>query len=530
MAINLVSRYLQNSSPTERETFVRLLQGKTGQKWILSCTIQSILKAFEQEDLTKFLLKTLPYIPHDRLSITLIEKWATSEKAYSLLSKNIETVQIQNSIQSLKKYGILQEMSGKNEGFLYIDPSIYQEIIKHLPGKEKIIDPFFKFLSSNMKFDNTQDKYFEQNKYFRPYAEHLINSSEFKNNSEETIDFILNKINLLNNIANNYLQDNSFSQSIHTFQQSKKLCEDLGEIPDKEFQELSEEDQKKTLKILLKKDSKLADSLAKTLLNLGKIYFQMGEQTHAREYFDSAIKVREALRIVNNSPDFDWIVVRRVGEGWPLLESNHPEDWKKAEVLYLQLLNEGKGDSFNTYYCNLELSRIYYKLAQLTPPRQTHIKGDYYTKAINRLRDGGIENGIAFEGSLIVLSKEEKKEFRDALPETLLEIAKILSSRDNPSHDYRKAEEILFDLLEEQLKKLNPDKQKDYPFRIYHRLAMLYNAQVRSHLPNVDSERNAKLARRYAEKALQEMGFYHHKELVGFNIRRKKEIKELAEL
>jgi hypothetical protein len=161
LTVDLVSRYLQNSSLQDSKDFIELLQRTSQQKQILICTIQAIVKALEKDDLTRFLLKTLPLLPHDRISCELIQNWATSNEASMFFSNRQEISRVQNSIQRLEKYGILQPMTGEKADFFYIHPYIYQELKKSFPDKpaypflkDNFIDLFFNFISSNMKLEN----------------------------------------------------------------------------------------------------------------------------------------------------------------------------------------------------------------------------------------------------------------------------------------------------------------------------------------------------------------------------------------
>jgi hypothetical protein len=202
--------------------------------------------------------------------------------------------------------------------------------------------------------------------------------------------------------------------------------------------ELDKPDKKKELS---KKD--LLALCAQSIHYLGKIYFHTRDLNQAKNYFEKALYLHKKVitypALHGNPNPFDIITFQRQGIGWALLEGNK-EDLKEAKNLYLKLFDEKKFtregqkiDESNEWYCNLQLGRVYLKLAQATSDKED--KKKYYYKAQERLEKGGIKNEIAFRGALQMLKKDHLK-----AGEVCLMLGELYLDRSNTFKDLDKDE------------------------------------------------------------------------------------------
>jgi hypothetical protein len=262
--------------------------------------------------------------------------------------------------------------------------------------------------------DNIAYDEFKRNAGLSVLAENLLPRFQEANGlpSDKTTLFLLTSI--LNSVANNKLHTRQLEEGKQYFELVKQMCEaSIGVFPS--TSKLDESKDADFIEKLNAVDPRLVLSYTKALHYLGKISFQTAKtdkfsDLKANDYFYSAVRLFEKWKdnplTKQNMSDTEFredirvnaIIFQRQGLGWLLNESNNPADWDAAKQLYIKLYDE-EAHPFNQYYCNMQLGKIYFKLAQqLSQKRETQTH--YYQKAMERLKDGGAHKKCPYPGAL----------------------------------------------------------------------------------------------------------------------------------
>ncbi|KIC74694.1 hypothetical protein DB42_AZ00490 [Neochlamydia sp. EPS4] len=329
---------------------------------------------------------------------------------------------------------------------------------------KKILTEFLYFLKKNYKLDMRFTNGYNPKQDLLNHLESLIEFAEKYNLKDELKPCF---VHLYNVVGNYHVQSNNFFEARQAFKKSLQIAgvelEDLsfekickfperhielpalcaqafhylgrvhfhaGELSQaKEHFEIALDIQRNLLAdIVLRKivgemtlrkgmgkitQRKLAnDSLQKkTLLDI-ILKKELGDLAQRKVLGDIALKkVLSNIDLARNPNPFDIIIFQRQGLGWLLLEGNE-QQVLEAEKLYLNLFKEKEivgeketRDEFNEGYCNLQLGKVYLKLAQISSEK--YKKNDYYRKALERLEVGNKENG--FKGAVEMVQRDHIK-------------------------------------------------------------------------------------------------------------------------
>lgn len=474
---------LKNIAKEENEDSMQVLDADRILKAIVSlCIEKCIIKKRDCE----IIFSILTFLNPVFIEESLLKNWFISKGGKPELFAPILDLLEKSSLITL-------EEQNKWE----IHPYLRKVLIRKVNKKEKKSKVLFKefvfFLTKNYGLDMRFANEYNSNKALVNLLEPLLKHAEKLGVKEELKLYF---VYLYNVLGNYHLQSNNLFEAQKAFKESLKLAaiepekqtaenlyqcmSDLNVLRNYNFQlrdnvniwqtfkknlnlaRIRPIDQtsialvsliKKLENIEKKNELSKKDVLAlcaQSIHYLGKIYFQTGDLNQAKHYFEKALYLHKKVitypALHGNPNPFDVIIFQRQGIGWALLEGNK-EALKEAKNLYLKLFDEKKFiregqkiDESNEWYCNLQLGRVYLKLARVAS-KELEKKG-YYQKAKERLERDTMKNSACIQGAIhikkgrhsLVLGElylDEGCPFRDLeIAESYFERALYLSKTD----------------------------------------------------------------------------------------------------
>ncbi|MBS4165419.1 Uncharacterized protein NEOC65_000479 [Neochlamydia sp. AcF65] len=331
-----------------------------------------------------------PYYIHE----SLLRLWFQQKAKFKLFESVINLLENHSLISRVGQEGW--------EVHPYMQKLI-EEAYKPEGNDKKVFKEFILFLEKNYKLDmRFVDSYNPKRS--------LVNQIEplWKLAGEHSLQDELKYcfMHLYNVLGNYHLQSNNLLEAQKAFKKSLELA---GVQP--------ENDTAENICKLAEKHKKLPALCAQAIHYLGKFYFHEKDLTQAGNHFSKAFAIQKEVSsesaLYDNPNPFDIITFQRQGIGWLLLKGKK-EDLVEAKNLYLKIFDEKKfvrpgetRDEFNEWYCNLQLGRVYHKLAQATSDKEE--KEIYYYNAQQRLGKVDSKDKAAFEGALQMFKKDHLK-------------------------------------------------------------------------------------------------------------------------
>ncbi|MBS4171395.1 tetratricopeptide repeat protein [Neochlamydia sp. AcF95] len=400
----------------------------------------------------------IPFFNPYLINESLIRLWFEKKGKAELLESILDLLKDRSLISKVGQDGW--------EFHSFLQDSILEEIEKERKDLSNDFNDFLLFLTRNYKLDMRFADGYSLNKALVNHLEPLLKYAESLGRKDELIYCFAHLYNVLGNY---HLQSNNFFEARKAFKKSLKLAGIEREVETAEkiwklsgsqiritalyaqalhylgkihFQEgklpQAQEHFEKALAIqrnvlvnsVIEKigddipQRKVVTSIAKRKLtdntSQQKTFVdlvmkkELGSIAQRKVLGDIALKkILSDVDWDKNPNPFDIITFQRQGIGWILLEGNK-EQLLDAEKLYLNLFKEKKiveekeeRDEFNEGYCNLQLGRVYLKLAQLVSEEEERKR--YYYKAQERLKKGGNESGSAFQGARRMLKEGHLK-------------------------------------------------------------------------------------------------------------------------
>nr|WP_166155477.1 AAA family ATPase [Neochlamydia sp. AcF84]NGY94935.1 hypothetical protein [Neochlamydia sp. AcF84] len=349
-------------------------------------------------------LSIIPFFSLYFVNQSLLQLWF-KKKGKSELRRSI--------LDQFEKYSLI--VRDKQNGWK-VHPFL-QEVFREIAEKRgesprQFLKDFLELLKKEYKLDMRFIDEYNPKQDLSYQIEPLLKLAEFYGLKADLEHYFTH---LYNVVGNYYLQSNNFFEARQAF---KKSLEITG-IKFKEVAAKENEAKRKNIIVneicnLSKNHKELPALCAQALHYLGRAHLRAGSLCKAKEYFNIALAIQKEISIYPNlyeNPNpFDIIIFQRQGIGWALLEGGQ-EDLLKAENLYFELFNNKEfapsgrqRDEFNEWYCNLQLGKVYLKLARMSPKVD---KGKYYQKARERLETGNKEDG--FEGALKMIQSDHIK-------------------------------------------------------------------------------------------------------------------------
>nr|WP_166155403.1 tetratricopeptide repeat protein [Neochlamydia sp. AcF84]NGY94895.1 hypothetical protein [Neochlamydia sp. AcF84] len=432
-AIYLKDAQQDNSFDTLIESYIKRLKAIRGisqRASLRSIEATQIIKAVhslnieeceKKQSESTVLLSILPFLNPFFIERSLLELWFENHASNSSLFNPI--------LDLLESYSLIS-IDGKNGWEIH---SSLQELLIEKAERQGIkpsetLKELLIFLKNNFKLDMRFSDGLNKTKAIENQLETLLKHAEKYDLKEELKPCF---VHLYNVLGNYYLQSNNFFEARQAFKKSLELVK--VQINRTTAEQICNN---------LKAHKELPALCAQALHYLGKVYFHTQRLDQAKKYFQEAIDIQEiiaARRDVYENPNpFDFIVFQRQGKGWALLEGDK-DDLLQAEKLYLNLFKQnpcmpaGQRDLFNERYCNIQLSRVYLKLAQQESNKEK--KEEYYIKARERLEIGGIEKGVPFQGTIQMMQQYVRS------GEICLMLGELYLDKDCPFMDLKKAQE-----------------------------------------------------------------------------------------
>ncbi|WP_162180918.1 NB-ARC domain-containing protein [Neochlamydia sp. TUME1] len=381
----------------------------------------SVEECEQKQSESKALLSIIPFLNPYFIDRSILQLW---------FDKHVGNTSLFNHILDLLESYALIAMDGEDGWEVH---SSLQELLIEKAEKKGVkpsqtLKELLVFLKNNFKLDMRFADGLNKTKAIENQLKTLLRHAEKYELQEELKPYF---VHLYNVLGNYYLQSNNFFEARQAFKKSLKL---VGLQIDRTTAEQICDN--------LKAHKELPALCAQALHYLGKVYFHTQGLDQAKKYFQKAIDVQEVITArrdeYDNPNPFDFIVFQRQGKGWALLEGDK-EDLLQAEKLYLNLFKQnpcmpaGQRDLFNERYCNIQLSRVYLKLAQQEADKEK--KQEYYNKARERLEIGGIENGVPFQGAIQMMQQYVRS------GEICLMLGELYLDKDCPFGDLGKAQD-----------------------------------------------------------------------------------------
>ncbi|KIC74053.1 hypothetical protein DB42_BM00020 [Neochlamydia sp. EPS4] len=383
----------------------------------------SVEKCEREQSESKTLLSIIPFLNPYFIDRSILRLW--------FFDKHANNASLFNTILDLlEKYSLIA-VDGK-KGW-EVHPSL-QELLIEKAEKQGInpsetLKEILIFLKNNFKLDMRFADGLNKTKALENQLETLLKYAEKYELQEELKPCF---VHLYNVLGNYYLQSNNYFEARQAFKKSLELVK--VQIDHTTAEQICDN---------LKAHKELPALCAQALHYLGKVYFHTQGLDQAKNYFQKAIDIQEVITtrrdVYDNPNPFDFIVFQRQGKGWALLEGDK-DDLLQAEKLYLHLFMQnpcmpaGQRDLFNERYCNVQLSRVYLKLAQHKDFNEEE-KKEYYNKARQRLEIGGIENGKPFQGAIQMMQDYLRS------GEICLMLGELYLDKDCPFGDLEKAQD-----------------------------------------------------------------------------------------
>jgi hypothetical protein len=357
-------------------------------KAIYSLNIQECKQAQHESE---FLFSIIPFLNPYFIHESLLRLWFEKERK----SKLFESV-----INLLENHSLINRVGQEGwEVHSSMQKNLIEEAYKRGENDKEVFKEFILFLEKNYKLDMRFVDSYNPKRGLVNQIEPLWRLAE-KHSLQDELKYCF--VHLYNVVGNYHLQSNNLLEAQEAF---KKSLEFAGVQ--------SENDTVENICKLAEKHKKLPALCAQAIHYLGKFYFHKQDLTQADNHFSKAFAIQKEVSsksaLYDNPNPFDIITFQRQGIGWLLLKGKK-EDLLKAKDLYLKLFDEKTGqerDKYNEWYCNLQLCRVYHKLAQATSDKEE--KETYYNNAQERLEKGGSRDGIVFEGALEMFKKDHIK-------------------------------------------------------------------------------------------------------------------------
>ncbi|KIC72742.1 hypothetical protein DB42_CT00160 [Neochlamydia sp. EPS4] len=386
-------------------------------KAVLSLSIEACEK---QRRESKVLFNIIPFLNPHLIEESLLKLWCKSQVENS---KSLTSL-----LDILEGYGLIARKGA--EGWEV--HSSLQELLLEKMNKEKkteqVLKKFLGMLKDTYSLNVGSKDSYNQTKAIENQWRFLSKSATDHQVTDELKHYFVHVCNVLGNY---HLQSNNFFEARQAFEKSLELA---GlQLKDQEAEEICK---------ILKDHPELPALYSQTLHYLGIIHFHAREWEQAERYFNKAIDIQKEVAknadvYINPNP-VDLLIFQRQGPGWLLLEGNK-DDLLKAEKLYLDLFQEkrfaplGKEqDITNERYCNLQLGRVYLKLAQAASKEDEAVM--YYQKALERLEKGGLEQGTSFQGAIRMRESGHRK-----AGEIYLVLGELFLDKNCPFKDLEKA-------------------------------------------------------------------------------------------
>ncbi|BBI16868.1 hypothetical protein NCS13_1_0673 [Neochlamydia sp. S13] len=337
-----------------------------------------------------------------------------------------------DALNLLSRYSLIARV-GKNGWEVH---SSLQDLLAEKAIKEGIelpeaLENLLVVLKDNFELDMRSASGLNKPKAIENQVETLLEQAK-KYNIQEKLKPCF--VHLYNVLGNHYLQSNNFFEACQAFEKSLKLVN--VQITDTTADQICEN---------LKAHKELPALCAQALHYLGKVYFHTQGLDQAKKYFQKAIEIQKIIRAKPDAYDtpnrFDFLIFQRQGIGWALLEGDK-KDLLDAEELYLNLFKQnpcipaGQSDPFNERYCNIQLSRVYLKLAQQEADKVK--KEEYYEKARKRIETGGEEKGVSFQGAIHIKDQSDSQHVKKG--EMYLVLGELYLDENCPFRDLKKAQ------------------------------------------------------------------------------------------
>ncbi|BBI16872.1 hypothetical protein NCS13_1_0677 [Neochlamydia sp. S13] len=381
----------------------------------------SVEECEQKQSESKALLSIIPFLNPYFIDRSILQLW---------FDKHVGNTSLFNPILDLLESYALIAMDGEDGWEVH---SSLQELLIEKAEKQGVkpsetLKELLVFFRNNFKLDMRFADGLNKTKAIENQLETLLRHAEKYELQEELKPYF---VHLYNVLGNYYLQSNNFFEARQAFKKSLKLVK--VQINHTTAEQICDN---------LKAHKELPALCAQALHYLGKVYFHTQGLDQAKKYFQKAIDIQEVITTQRDGYDnpnpFDFIVFQRQGKGWALLEGDK-DDLLQAEKLYLNLFKQnpsmpaGQRDLFNERYCNIQLSRVYLKLAQQEADKEK--KEEYYNKARERLEIGGIEKGVPFQGAIQMMQQYVRS------GEICLMLGELYLDKDCPFGDLGKAQD-----------------------------------------------------------------------------------------
>ena len=391
------------------------------------------------EELKKYSPQAFHYLgicsclPKSAVPLSWLESWIPEKKG---LTK--EAV-----LTSLQNLGLVQEI---NDEAMILKEGAAEALLKEITMQEKeqcAIDALYLFAkngSPDCRFKKLEDHAGQSS-----FASVLKTLASSGHSDQYTLEFIKSAVHL----GNRFIQSNRFHQGKELLEialektKSRYLEETPGEAYEEIYYFLISPNKNK------KFPADLAAHYARCLYYYGTALSKIADQTddseqlrEAESYFERAVSLREQIDRGSYQEQekyhVDTVIFQRNGRGWIWLCSDDPEDWKKAEELYLKLHNwtdsAGKADPFNQALCKQRLSRLYLKWARASSSYSLYQKAKEQIGAVD-------EEGNGTLGALLLFTRIEDAQGKkyDRYGRALLDLSNLYLDPNNPYFSLSKA-------------------------------------------------------------------------------------------
>ncbi|KIC76814.1 hypothetical protein DB41_EI00290 [Neochlamydia sp. TUME1] len=418
---SIVSAYsdkLRNLMGISKEGSMHSADASQGLKAVLLLSIEACEK---QRSEAKVLFTILPFLNPHLIEEPLLKLWCKSQVKSS---KSLTSL-----LDVMEGYGLIVRKAAEGwEIHSSLQELLLEKMNKEGKKAEQVLKDFLGMLKDNYSLNMSSKDSYYQTKAIENQWRFLSKSATDHQVTDELKHYFAHVCNVLGNY---HLQSNNFFEARQAFEKSLELA---GlQLKDQEAEEICK---------ILKDHPELPALYSQTLHYLGIIHFHAREWEQAERYFNKAIDIQKEVAknadvYINPNP-VDLLIFQRQGPGWLLLEGNK-DDLLKAEKLYLDLFQEkrfaplGKEqDITNERYCNLQLGRVYLKLAQAASKEDEAVM--YYQKALERLEKGGLEQGTSFQGAIRMRESGHRK-----AGEIYLVLGELFLDKNCPFKDLEKA-------------------------------------------------------------------------------------------
>ncbi|MBS4166041.1 MULTISPECIES: NB-ARC domain-containing protein [unclassified Neochlamydia] len=418
---SIVSTYtdkLRSLMGVSKETSMHLAETSQILKAVLLLSIEACEK---QRSEAKELFTIIPFLNPYFIEESLLKLWG---KSHLKSPKSLTSL-----LDELEGYGLIARKGAEAwEIHSSLQELLLEKMSKEGKKTEQVLKNFLGMLKDNYSLNMVSKDSHHQAKAIENQWRFL---SKYATEHQLAHELKHCFVHVYNVLGNYYLQSNNFFEARQAFERSLELA---GlKLEDKEAEEICR---------ILKDHQELPALYSQTLHYLGIIHFHAREWEQAERYFNKAVDIQKEIAknadVYKNPNPVDLLIFQRQGPGWLLIEGDK-DDLLKAEKLYLDLFQEkrfappGKEqDVTNQRYCNLQLGRVYLKLAQAASKEDEAVM--YYQKALGRLEKGGLEQGASFQGAIQMRESGHRK-----AGEAYLVLGELYLDKNCPFKDLEKA-------------------------------------------------------------------------------------------